>query len=178
MYVAGNPGRVRINYGHFYRCFPKEWVTWLLVGSVGLTLLAVDVRLGAIVSGIAAAVFVFGSKQWKELFADCDVCPAVVVDVERNLVAVYTDLSKGGEPYPVVKIVKQPLNQAAGGPFKRGTRLATVASYNGYAYEPNWRNFSPFLVNCGTRSKKAGVDHGFGHSNPKRERGCRRKFFG
>lgn len=155
MYAASNPADVRVQIVHFLKCDLKDLI--ILVGAfvLALALIAVDWRASLLVLGIAAIVFGMSVYQAKQTFAEGDACPALVVDVARNLVAVATDLSKGGKPYPVVKVLKQPLGRVTGGPFEEKTRLAFVAMYNGFPQEPRWRNFGGYLVNTGTTSKKA-----------------------
>ena len=151
MYIASNPAQIRIDVVHF-----------LLSDRKDLTVLAVAVVLGGIIAvynpwaamfvlGIGVAMGVVSILQARTAFAEGDACPAIVVDPERNLIAVYTDLTKGGPLRPVIKILKQPLGRVTGGPFERRTRLAFAALYNGFPQEPTWRNFGGYLVNAGTR---------------------------
>jgi hypothetical protein len=89
------------------------------------------------------------------VFKHGDVCPAVVVDPDRQLVAVYTDLTKGSKSRPVVKVLRQPLKRAVAGPVKKGTRLAFIAMYSGQPSAATWANFGGYLVNTGTSNAKA-----------------------
>lgn len=154
MYIASNPARIHIDIVHF-----------LISDRKNLTILAGAVALGGIIAvynpwaalvvlGISGAFTMVSILQARTAFAEGDACPAIVVDPERNLVAVYTDLTKGGHLRPVIKILKQPLGRVIGGPFESRTRLAFAALYNGFPQELTWRNFDGYLVNVGTRDQE------------------------
>lgn len=78
--------------------------------------------------------------------------PAVVVSVAPYLIAVYSDLTMNDrDHYPVIKILKQPLNRSpAGRALKVGDRLPTVAIYrwNPDRSRPYWSDFHPIAVPC------------------------------
>jgi Protein of unknown function (DUF3239) len=76
--------------------------------------------------------------------------PAVVVSHSPYLVAVSTDLSVGGESYPVIKILPQPLDKIKSGIPSINTRLATVAVYFGSYSRPHWDDFFPVVIDCVT----------------------------
>ncbi|MDY0169688.1 MAG: DUF3239 domain-containing protein [Thermoguttaceae bacterium] len=153
MYVASNPVRVRMNVVHFLKSDLKDLV--ILAGVVVLSGIIAVYNLWAalVVLGIGATTVVMSVIQARSAFAEGDACPAIVVDSQQNLIAVHTDLSKGGPSHPVLQILKQPLGRVTGGPFKPGTRLVFAALYNGFPAESNWRGFGGYLVNAGTRDK-------------------------
>jgi hypothetical protein len=154
MSAASNPADVRLDIAHVLKCDLKDLL--ILAGAVvlGGALLAFDWRASLVAAGIGVAVVLVSIYQTRQAFQEGDVCPAVVLDAKRHLVAVGTDLSKGGKPYPVVKVLKQPLGRVTGGPFEDRARLAFVAMYNGFAHEKRWRNFGGYLVNSGTTNEK------------------------
>jgi hypothetical protein len=90
--------------------------------------------------------------RWREHFSFGCVNPAIVVSQSPPLVAVATDLRKWDEPYPVIKILEQPLHTISGGVPAIGTRLATVALYcaGDDEYQDHWVDFNPIVVNCVT----------------------------
>lgn len=97
----------------------------------------------------------------REHFSGGCVNPAIVVSQSPPLVAVSTDLRKWDEPYPVIKILEQPLHKLPGGIPPVGTRLATVALYcAGEEQLPHWIDFNPIVVNCVTDSQ-ADIDRVF-----------------
>ncbi|MFM2432212.1 MAG: hypothetical protein RLZZ511_3426 [Cyanobacteriota bacterium] len=76
---------------------------------------------------------------------------AMVVSQSPPLVAVSTDLRKWNKPYPVIKILEQPLHKLLGGVPPVGTRLVTVSLYRvGAEKLPHWIDFNPIVVNCVT----------------------------
>lgn len=154
-YVASNPAGVKVDLMHFMKCDLQSPI--ILVGAivVGGVVAPFNWQVAAMLSGVGVFVFVFSLYQAREIFAEGDVCPAIVVDPRRQLVAVMTDLSKTGASCPVVKILKQPLRRAVKGEIKKGTRLAFVAMYNGQPMARNWANFGGYLINSGTTRKKA-----------------------
>jgi len=78
-----------------------------------------------------------------------------VVAHAPDLIAVYSDLSTGGEPYPVVKVLRHPLDRMTGGRPPLGTRLATVALFRGAPNRPRWIDFTPIAVNCASSDTAA-----------------------
>jgi hypothetical protein len=154
MFAASNPAKVRVMVMHFLKCDMKDLI--ILVAAIVLSggLLVVNWKLALIILGIAVFVVGFSISQAKQVFSEGDVCPAIVVDSQKKLVAVFTSLSKTPKPHYVVKVLKQPLGRLPGGPFPEGKRLAFVAMYNGFPQEPLWKNFGGYLVNTGTTSKK------------------------
>lgn len=93
----------------------------------------------------------FWLRHLQDHFSGGCVNPAVVVSQSPPLIAVATDLRKWNEPYPVIKILEQPLSAMSGGIPPVGTRLATVALYwAGAAHLPHWVDFNPIVVNCVT----------------------------
>jgi Protein of unknown function (DUF3239) len=79
--------------------------------------------------------------------------PALVVSHSPYLVAVSTDLSLGGTPYPAIKILEQPLDKIKAGLPPINTRLAAVALYFGSYSRPHWDDFSPVVIDCVTNNK-------------------------
>lgn len=81
------------------------------------------------------------------------LCPAVVVSPERQLVAVYTDLTCGYGNYPAVRVIRQPMRRMKGGVPPKGTCLAEVAQYTRGKRTEHWETFNPTIVNCATMSQ-------------------------
>lgn len=78
------------------------------------------------------------------------VNPGVVVATNPPLVAVFTDLTTGKEPHHVIKILSHPLGWMKNGVPSVGTKLATVALYEGSSQKARWDDFHPIVVNCVT----------------------------
>jgi hypothetical protein len=101
--------------------------------------------LGAAVL-LAVNVLFWRGVRWQGLYGETN--PAVVVSTEPSLVAVWTDMTTGGDPWPAIKVVPQPLGRMTGGPPAVGDRLAAVALYYGSGKEGHWDDFTPEVVNC------------------------------
>lgn len=152
--AASNPAGVRMDPVHFLTTDAKDLI--ILVGSLlaGGALVLFSWKLALIIAGLGVAVVVISVSTAKGAFQEGDVCAAIVLDPDRELVAVLADFSQGGVPIPVVKILKQPLRRAVG-PTKPGTRLAFCALYSGRPGAQKWTNVGGYLVNTGTRDVHA-----------------------
>jgi hypothetical protein len=74
-----------------------------------------------------------------------------VISAEKQLVAVFTDLSTGEGDYPAIRILTQPLNKMTGGAPRNQQRLAAVALYEADPKQSDhWATFHPKVVNCVT----------------------------
>jgi hypothetical protein len=78
--------------------------------------------------------------------------PAVVVDAERRLIAVYTSLTAwGDQPTPVIKILRERLDLIRHSRVTDGSRLAAASIYwrtdESWA-RGCWSDFSPVVVDC------------------------------
>ena len=148
---ASHPGNLIINPLMFWLSFPL-WPTTFLIGTVAFLIPALNVHFvwsaGAILFGLL--FLIYWIRAFEHFRHGC-LCPAVVISAKSKTVAVFTDLSVGVGEYPAVRILRQPLAFAVGGPFKKGDRLATVALYQGDPYnDRHWATFHPRVVNCVT----------------------------
>ena len=156
--MASNPGKVRLHYWHYFRCYP----TWpMIFGCLPLLFLAPALLWHwAFWTGFVLFLvpnwLLWSRMKWRGLYGNAD--PAVVVATDPYLVAVLTDMGTTSEGYPMVKILAQPLKRMTGGPPRKNTRLAAVALYGGVASD-HWIDFFPAVVNCLTTNKRviAGV---------------------
>ena len=110
-----------------------------------------------IVAGVVS-ILLFGFFcwfYWKRIqgqFEHGCANPAQVLSLDPPLIAALTDLTKGGYPTPVIKVLKQPLGKHAGPPLKVGQIIPTVAFYEDrFDQGPHWSTFDPKL--CGVRNK-------------------------
>jgi hypothetical protein len=147
--VAANPGRLKVQWPVFFRCFP----TWPIVYAAALLLTLV---LSVFISSAFWAVFVLivvaaglGLRQIREVAQHGCINPAQVVSISPPLIAVWTDLATSPEhPYPAIKIVRQPFDRMAGGPVTLGARVVTISYYQGRVTQRHWDDFQPTMVNC------------------------------
>jgi hypothetical protein len=161
--TASNPGHVKVDWLHTFGSWPVyTMVTVLIAIGVGVattfSLLQKNGRLGtAIVIGVVAGVatLLLTWIPWSRVMIYGCANPGIVVDADRGLVAVTTDLDCGiGVPFQVIKIVKQPLHRMPDGPPKNGQRVGTVAGYSGDGKQGHWNTFEPIVVGCMTRDHK------------------------
>jgi hypothetical protein len=160
---ASNPGHVKVDWLHTFGSWPA-YTTVTILAAVGvgvgtaISALRKNGRLEiAIVIGIVAsvAVLLLTWIPWSRVMIYGCANPGIVVDADRGLVAVTTDLDCGiGVPFQVIKIVKQPLHRLHDGPPKNGQRVGTVAGYSGDRKKGHWDTFDPTVVGCMTPDRK------------------------
>ncbi|WP_254513317.1 DUF3239 domain-containing protein [Anatilimnocola floriformis] len=150
--AASNPGMLRMSMLKYLMSFPKWPIIWM-------SLLLISLLLGYFTcfGWIMAVLFlVMNIGYWRvtrnKFVAGC-INPGVVVSLDPPLVAVLTNLNKGGSDtdWNYIRILNQPLNSMTGGPPQIGQRLAAVALYTPSDDAcPHWEYFSPTVVNCVT----------------------------
>lgn len=146
---ASNPARLQISAVQWLAANP--WVP--IMGSCfavpGLLLLFVKPPAGFVLLLTGAAIAGHQLYMAKHKFFGGDVCPGIVLSAQENLVAVYTDLvAAGGQSFPAIRILKQPLNRMTGEPAYDGMRVAAAATYCGNVKDSAWKNFEPEVINC------------------------------
>ena len=159
---ASLPGQVKVDLLVWMRCFPKQSLPGLAcLGLVAALPIVFLVAAPAGAWGIAAFSSVLiaaqGHALWqkatkiKEQFRHGCTNPAWVVYVSPYLIAVYSDLGmREGDSWPVIKIVRMPLEKVRGRRLRVGDRLPTVSLYYGFYSKPHWDDFDPIAVNCVT----------------------------
>lgn len=161
------PGQIKVDLRVWMRCFPQEVMPRLIRLALA-TAVPVIFLIAAPGSawGIAAFSFLLIAAQafalWREAtllrehFKYGCINAAKVVSANPYLIAVYGDLGlHGGEPWPVIKIMRQPLGKVRGRRMQGGDRLATVSLYYGEYSKPHWDDFQPVAVNCVTDDERA-----------------------
>ncbi len=152
---ASNPGAIQLELFRYLRYFPLKpaIILLVLVALVGMTILVSPLLLFLPV--IVLALFGRSVKALRQQFYFGDVNGGIVVSERPCLVAVYTDLTQGGPPFPVVKVVEEPLDRVFGYPPPVRTRVATVAFYYGKTGDRTWDDFDPITVSLGTSDAEA-----------------------
>jgi hypothetical protein len=149
---ASNPGRLRVQWPVYLRCFPDEVQFW--VSTMAFIVLA------ATASGRLWALCFAPPVMWvlavsliraRERFLHGDVNPALVVG--PDLIAVYTDLTTGRVAYPVVKIKRQPLSRTVARHLTAGGKIAAVSLYAGRPDHEWWQDFDPVAAPCATADR-------------------------
>jgi hypothetical protein len=145
---ASNPGRLRPDWGQVLRNAPVVW-------QAPLIFIAAAVLGGWLVKPwlfcLAPAGLYFAWDDYRNitsLLLSGDVCPTVILGENPGRVATLANLSATGGTYPVLRVFKEPLTKLAGGPHRRGGRLASVAFYAGpIGQDGNWKSFNPSVIN-------------------------------
>lgn len=159
-------GQIPVRYRTWIRCFPAQAFRILVMLLALLALFALMLWQITLESGWAFAIAIpvvgLGATIWLLLVRLEENCRlgcanhAMVLSMNPPLIAVYDDLSTGGSSWPVVKILRQPLNRASGPPLQAGDRLATVSLYKGgLVTKPHWEDFYPIAVPCITDDQEA-----------------------
>lgn len=92
-------------------------------------------------------------NQVREQFLYGGVNPGVVVCTNPPLVAVATNLGTDGNQHHVIKILTQPLERLKNGVPPVGTRLASIATYQGSRQNASWDDFHPVIIDCVTSNR-------------------------
>ena len=155
---ASNPGRFHADFLTVAKCYPKAYVAAAAIALFGAVITFLVTVIGGDVTGLAAvaittaigAFFAWFVFQRPKITASAGcVLPGFVLDAETGLVAVMTDLTKGGRPYPAVKILATPLRRSGMKSLKKGQRMPFVALYeDGNPTGPSWTDFHPLPVPC------------------------------
>lgn len=152
--AASNPGMFRVSLLHYSTAYAKWPFIWF--GGLVISLLLCIVSLWFL---IMAAFFAFATRFYfrlvKSQFVAGCINPGIIVSLQPPLVAVYTDLSKGGDEFPVVKIEQHPIHRMCTGAAEQGQKVTTVAFYESMAEElPHWTDFRPRLTACATTDRR------------------------
>lgn len=152
--AASNPGMFRVSLLHYSRAYPKWPLVWF--GGLVLSLLLCIVSLWFTISAafFAFATWFYFNSVKSQFVAGC-VNPGIIVSLQPPLVAVYTDLTKGGSEFPVVKIQQHPIHRMCTGPAEKGQKVTTVAFYESMEEElEHWTDFRPRLTACATGDRR------------------------
>ena len=117
---------------HHFLCYPTATLIILglaLACVAGAILLHWSFWFGVALFAAALWLDISGSR-WQALYGD--VNPAIVVSTEPFLVAVSTDLTTGGDSYPAIKVLRQPLQRMTGGPPQLGAQAGDGGRLHGH----------------------------------------------
>lgn len=159
--MASNPGRVPFELFTYWSCYRGRMlfpVGLLGVGAV-LLLAALLVENFSVAAGIA--VMIFGAfvlitiesrmKQWMALG---DTCPALVLDADTGLIAVWADMTTTLQTsQPAIKILRAPVFRGPlGRTLQNNSRLSVVCTFRGSPDNGRWDDVKPIPVVCATRN--------------------------
>ena len=137
-YEASNPGGITVN--------PVTWLSYkpfypLLYTALLITSIIMN-HNNAIIAASSSFV-IYWSFVFLRNKKGC-ANPGIIVSENPLLIAVFTDLTKGEDEYPVVKVCKIKQNKKT--PVKLNQSVATVALYNGgddEKYPYHHKDFEP-----------------------------------
>jgi hypothetical protein len=145
---AGNPCLMQLDAKAWLAAHPAHLVLTGGLFLAGVVLLFKIPGLGLVLMFVPIVALFQTAREIRGKYLKGDVCPAVVISAQQNLIAVYTNLAAASrKPHPAIKILKQPLVRLPE-PAYDGMRLATVAYYSGHISWQHWRDFSPEAVAC------------------------------
>jgi hypothetical protein len=153
--MASNPGRVRVDFAHYYRCWPTYPTVLALLPfafMVPALLWHWSFWIGTALCLVLNWLYWSGAR-WQGLYGE--VNPALVISADPYLIAVLTDMDTSGDgPKPAIKVLPHALQRMTGGPPVLNTRLATVSMYWGNGSAEQWTDFFPEVINCMTRDEE------------------------
>ncbi len=142
--VASNPGKINISLEKYLETFNLTWKQKLMLRAVAF------LPKPWLYKAFRKNNNILHWLMIQEQFLYGCINPAMVVDIEKGLVAVFTDLSNTqGNQVPVVKVDQFYFGTVARSLWKDGCRLATVSVYESSEKDHNanaWVNFEPLLV--------------------------------
>jgi hypothetical protein len=146
--VASRPAGVRVSLLRWSLRYPK-WPVILIASfllSVGLSVLVDWMFVVSLPLAMIPNFFYWNRIVEHYRFGDAN--PGVLVRVDPPLVAVLTDMSKGGEGDWRLRVVDELPAREWGDPPVAGTRLATVGLYHEGDDDraPSWGRFDPLTV--------------------------------
>ena len=151
---ASNPGEVKVNKLKYLTSYPVWFWVWHGGLAFGLAMIPLQMIVGIVIALFFAFCVWFYWGRIKTHFDSGCANPAQVVSLDPPLIAAHTDLTKGGYPTPVIKVVEQPIDKHAGPPLKVGQLIPTVALYEDRFDEgPHWSTFDPKPVGCVTNDE-------------------------
>ncbi len=151
---ASNPGRLDVQPLVYTRCFPRAPALFgLLLAAAMAAAVSFHGAFWLAVLLVLAAWSVWWTRVEEHFRHGC-VNPGRVVSTRPLLVAVYTDLRRGRQPHPAIKVLPQPLDRADGTVPQFGEPVATVALYAAGEPRDRWEDFHPVAARCVTRCRR------------------------
>jgi len=167
--TASLPGRVRLDIGLYYHCYPNELCQTIFAAFILLVYVAIAVFLwrfpGILAKMVLIVLVMFGAwaivgekltriRLKSQMFHGC-ANPAVVVNMNPCLLAVYADLAARPDVcYPAVKVIYAPLDRVPGKRFQVGDRVPTISTYRGGVGDFH-SDFYPVPACCATNDQEA-----------------------
>lgn len=143
--AASNPGMLRVNRWRYVRAFPFWGTVWHLPLLAFFILIFVHWIFILPTLLFAAACFLYWRRIKYNFIAGC-VNPGVVLSLDPPLIAVLTNLTKGGGQWNVIKVLRHPLHRMSSGMPTVGQRVVTIAGYIAVnEVLEHWDDFEPVI---------------------------------
>lgn len=148
--IASNPGGVNFLPWIYLRYYPISGLSLAALLISSLFLLTYSLHFLVFPVLIFSANSFYWSQK-KEQFKFGDSNPGRVIHTNPTLIAVATNLTKYGKNFPVIKVIKSPINNLAIGDI-----IGTIAVYSAGKDEslPHWVDFDPIPIECATNNKE------------------------
>lgn len=145
---ASNPGMMKVSLWRHFLAYPKWALIWHLglLFSIGLSV--ISLLFVPFVLFFLWAIRMYWKRVRSQFIAGC-VNPGVILSVDPPLVAVHTDLRHADQPFPVIKVSREPLHRMLNVVPQEGQRVATVSLYESCTEEvEHWADFHPKVAAC------------------------------
>jgi hypothetical protein len=148
---AGNPTNYSVNKLQWIKFHPVWSLTWLFCLLISCF---VTYKFGGY-NIIHTILFLFANwfYWWiqERNMKGCDFNHGRVIAVNPTLMAVPTNMSKGGGNFPIIRIIGTKLKKIEGKPLEVGDKIATMAGYDAHSTGefPFWADFQPEPVYLG-----------------------------
>lgn len=157
-FVASNPAKVQCELRRYFRCYPLWPCVWLFT-TIAFGVVSALYSLWFLI-GVACFFLVFflwrlASQNHLE---SGDLCPAIVLDEARGLIAVYTNMANDGvSEHPFLSLVVVPLARASQ-EYHDDDRLPVACMYNTTPENKDrsrWGAIDVIPIACATSNERA-----------------------
>ena len=152
--AASNPGKFKASILQYSKAYPKWPMIWFGGLFASIIMCIVTPWFLIVAAFFAFATWFYCTQLRTQFIAGC-VNPGIIVSIQPPLVAIYTDLAKGGNKFPVVKIEAHPIHRMSTGAAEQDQKITTVAFYESMEDElEHWTDFIPRLTACATSDRR------------------------
>lgn len=142
--IASNPGKLRVSMLNFLRYYLFGFPLHLKIyAGVCLFVVVFYQITGLIPVTILYSFFLYYQiAHYNQYFILGNICPSIVISIKPLVIAVYTDLSKMGGGYPVLKVTTI-IDNKKSRIKKVGDIIPTIACYCASGNNIHWLDFDP-----------------------------------
>lgn len=148
--MASNPGNIRVSKFRYIRVYPKWFMIWHGLALISILLCIYSLWFIPLALFFVFCVWFYWHRIKSQFMHGC-TNPSQVISISPGLIATYTDLTKGINEYPIIRISEQPIHKMSTGAPAVGQKIATVALYEDrFPENEHWSSFDPKPVACVT----------------------------